>query len=510
MFETKSEPFECDERSLMRNGTPRTRGWLVFALLLFSFQVIPYLSHRWVMDESWYSAPAYSIAHGNGVKNPAIGSNDTENQVDARPPGTAVVISAAFVLFGESQISARLGSILAGFVVVFLTYRLARDVIGESGALLATFLVATDNLIVLTSRTARPEALTVMAILASLLAMKQYALKRHFVWAWLSGLSIAMGTMFHITVLGFIVSFGVLAIVLDRRHADYPLHGAFAYILGYVVGVLPFVFWLSSTRMGRAGFSEEYLSRAHDPIWQKFLGEGHRYFDLLGINVLHGHGMGSFPVDLKYIPVRLPIPLFFLAASCLLWQYRRQWFNLELLLLVPTLLWLVCTVSKSSRYLALLGPVFAWVIAGAFAATAHNHTLHRLALGFSILVVVAQLSANLLLLHAARNADYDKVSAELRDVIPNDENVYGSITFWLGLRDHPFISAERTDLPRAISQFHAGYLIVDDGLRSDEAVREVTFYKALTQPLSELESHAAMVGHFSDSYYGDLKVYKLP
>jgi hypothetical protein len=132
--------------------------------------------------------PAYSIAHGNGVADPAIGPNDLENHFDARPPGTAIVISAFFRLLGTGQISARLGSILAGLTIIFFTYRLARDVIGEEGALTATFLIATDNLIVLTSRSARPEALTTMAILASLLAMKQYARSDRIVWAFLSGL----------------------------------------------------------------------------------------------------------------------------------------------------------------------------------------------------------------------------------------------------------------------------------------------------------------------------------
>jgi hypothetical protein len=69
-------------------------GWLGLAILLFLLQTLPYLSYRWVTDESWYAGPAYSIAHGNGVADPAIGPNDLENHFDARPPGTAMVIAA--------------------------------------------------------------------------------------------------------------------------------------------------------------------------------------------------------------------------------------------------------------------------------------------------------------------------------------------------------------------------------------------------------------------------------
>ena len=358
-----------------------------------------------------------------------------------------MVIAAAFRMFGTGQIPARLGSILAGLAIILLTYRLACDLIGQEGALVAAFLVATDNLIVLTSRTARPEALTTMAILASLLAIDQYARRDRIAWAFLSGLLIAAGTMFHITVLGYILSFAILIIVLDRRQGRFPLRGATAYALGYAVGLAPFAAWLLTAPMGRAGFREEYLSRAVGvSLWSKFLQEGHRYSDLLGLNMLHGHGLES-------IPTRLPIPLFFLAASFLLWKLRRQWFYLELLLLTPTVLWLIYTANKSSRYLALLAPLFALAIGAAVAAAGSNRRLHRAVLALSCIVVVAQMSANFILLHAARNADYNKVAAELRSVIPPGQTAYGTITFWLALHDRPFISYERTDPWMAANQY---------------------------------------------------------
>jgi 4-amino-4-deoxy-L-arabinose transferase-like glycosyltransferase len=478
-------------------------GWLAFAVLLFFVQTLPYLSYRWVPDESWYSAPAYSIVHGDGIRNPAFGPNDLENHFDAHPPGTAMVIATAFQLFGTSQIAARLGSILAGLAIIFFTYRLARDVIGEEGALFATFLVATDNLIVLTSRTARPEAFTTMAILASLLAMKQYARKDHIVWAFSSGLLIAMGTMFHITLLGYIVSFGALAIVLDRGRGGFPLRGAISYGVGYGLGLAPFAAWILTAPLGRAGFQEEFLSRAKSlPLWSKFLEEGHRYSDLLGLNMLYGHGLES-------IPVRLPIPLFFLAASFLLWKLRRRWFYLELLLLTPTVFWLIYTVNKTSRYLAILGPIFALAIGAAVAASSSNRKLHRAVLFLSCLVIAAQMSANLFLLHNARKADYNKVAAELRSVIPPGQTTYGTITFWLALHDRPFISYEHTDPWMAANQFHARYFITGDRVMTSGLPGDEVFYEELRRSVAEVIAQSKLVGSLSDSYYGDIKVYEL-
>lgn len=478
--------------------------WLAFAILLFLLETVPCLSCRWVTDESWYAGPAYSIAHGHGIADPAIGPNELENHFDARPPGTAIVIAAAFRLFGISQSSARLGSILAGLAVILFTFCLAKDVIGDRAALLAAFLVATDNLIVLTSRSARPEALTTMAILASLLAMKQSIRQRSLVWAFLSGILIAMGTMFHITLAGYIVSFGILAIVFDSRDGRLRLRSGLAYAAGYGLGLVPFTVWILTAPMGIAGFRGEFLSRAAGtPLWVKLLQEGHRYCDLLGFNMLHNHGLES-------IPVRLPIPLFILATSFLLWKFRRHWFYLELLLLIPSIVWLIYTVNKSSRYLAIVAPVFALAMGAAFAATGSNRRLQRVILVSCCLVAAAQLSANLVLLRAARSANYDNVAKQLNSVIPPGETAYGTITFWLALRDHPFISYERTDPWMAANRFHARYFIAGDPVMTNGSLgNDAAFYAELHRNMAEIIARSKLVGAFPDPYYGDLKVYEL-
>jgi hypothetical protein len=342
-----------------------------------------------------------------------------------------------------------------------------------------------------------------MAILASLLAMKQYILKNFIGWAFLSGLFVAMGTMFHITLLGYIVSFGILAIIFDIRRGEFQLRGAISYTAGYGLGLLPFAAWIFVNPSGKIGFQKEYLNRAAGlPLWSKFLSEGHRYSDIFGINMFHGHGLES-------IPVRLPIPVFFVVASLLLWKLRRQWFYLELLLLAPSVLWLIYTANKSSRYLAILAPVFALAMGAAVSCTGANRKLHRFVLVSCCLVVAAQLSANIFLLHAARDANYNKVAAELRSVIPPGQTAYGTITFWLALHDRPFISYERTDPWMAADQFHARYFITGDRELTNGSPGDEVFTEDLRQNIAEVTAHSRLVGHFYDPYYGDLNVYEL-
>jgi hypothetical protein len=188
---------------------------------------------------------------------------------------------------------------------------------------------------------------------------------------------------------------------------------------------------------------------------------------------------------------------------------RRRWFYLELLLLTPSVFWLIYTVNKSSRYLAILAPVFALAIGAAIAASGANRRLHRVVLALSCLVVVAQMSANFLLLHAARSADYNKVAAQLQSVIPPGQTAYGTITFWLALHDRPFISYERTDPWTAANQFHARYFITGDRAMTGGETTDEAFYESLNRSMAEVIAQSKLVGQFSDPYYGDLKVYEL-
>jgi hypothetical protein len=123
------------------------------------------------------------------------------------------------------------------------------------------------------------------------------------------------------------------------------------------------------------------------------------------------------------------------------------------------------------------------------------------------------MSANFLLLRAARNADYNKVTAELRSAIPPGQTAYGSITFWLALNDHSYISSEATDPRTAADQFHARYFVTSDTLWSPAApgvaVLQRAYYENLSHQLEEVTAQGRLVGHIRDPYYGDLKIYEL-
>ena len=476
---------------------------VAFAVALFLLQVLPFLSYRWVTDESWYAATGYSIAHGSGVRNPSVGPNDMESRFDARPPGTALVAAGFFRAFGTNEISARAGSVIAGVCIVLLVYAIARVQFGDGAAMLAALCIATDNFVVLTSRTARPEALTVMCVLFALWLLQRYWKRGDAIHALASGLALAAGTMFHITLLGWIVSLLLLSIGIDRQRRAFPLRGALLLGGGYLLGLLPFVLWILTAPLGRLGFRDEYLKRASgDSLFSRLLLEGHRYLDLLGLHVAH-------TAPLSQVPLRLPIPLLLLLLSYLLWRWQRSWFYVELALLLPSMLWLVYTVNKSSRYLVLLAPTFAFLLAAAFAASLSRPRVRRFVVGAAVFIFVAQTGANLLLLRAAHQANYEHLAAQLRGTIPEGAAAYGTITYWLALDQHPYISYERTSPLQAAAEFHTRYFILGDRTMMNGGDWDSTFYDRLQRELASVVSRSTLVGSFSDPYYGETKVYRL-
>jgi len=136
--------------------------------------------------------------------------------------------------------------------------------------------------------------------------MKQYARKTASIWAFLSGLLIAMGTMVSYHAAGLYRSIGILAIILDYRRGRFPLRGAVGYASGYALGLVP----LRCLDIDRSAGTRRLSRRIFEPCrGQPHCGQdssprAHRYSDLLGFNMLHGTGLES-------IPVRLPIPLIF-------------------------------------------------------------------------------------------------------------------------------------------------------------------------------------------------------
>jgi len=499
--------MEKQEMSIQFLGIQLSRRptlWLLIALTLFLLQVLPYLSCRWLPDESWYAASAYSLIQDGTLRNLAFGPNDVESRLDARPPGTALAMAAAFKCFEVTPWVARIPSVLAGMVIVLLIYLLARKVFGVDVAIISVFVAATDNLIVLCSRSARPEALATMSVLLTSLAMLIYWRHHKASYAFIAGLAMALATMFHVTVMGWVVAVPVLIIFLDMCKGRIRIYGVLSFTVAYLLGILPYAIWLLTAPFGVTVFRRVFLEKeAGWTLQQKILGEFGRYSDFFGFHQLHGNG-------LEWLPTRLPVPLLIMLAFMLLWRFRRLWFILGLLLLLPEVLWLAYTPNKNIRYLCLLSPFYALIVGAAFAATASQRKLQRVLMWAIIVVVIFQAAANFYLLNSARRADFPTVARHLQAAIPAGEPVYGTITFWMALPDHPYISYERTDLFMAANDDHVQYFITGDNVMvNGNRYGDDEFYQKLRVSVAELKNVCQAIAKIPDDYYGNLEVCRL-
>ncbi len=66
-----------------------------------------------------------------------------------------------------------------------------------------------------------------------------------------------------------------------------------------------------------------------------------------------------------------------------------------------------------------------------------------------------------------RNADYQSVTSQLDEIIPENTTIYGGMSFWLGLREHRFVPYMRTPWSKAVEKYHPEIVIMDDWVMAE-------------------------------------------
>jgi len=374
---------------------------------------------------------------------------------------------------------------------------------GRMAAVVAALIASTDTFLFVSSRSVRPEALSaLLALLAVFLYMKSRQ-RNSALLAFAAGISLGLALNFHITVAGIVISL-VLLTVIEHRHRAWKRPEMWAMAAGITITILPFLVWVLTDSTRVAAAHAMYLARgSSETMLQKIAEEKLRYRDLLGFGNLKFH----LPLPL---PFRIHIVMAFLAALFLLLRQRIQLAMLILVLLLPTLLWWIYLVNKTSRYFALAAPFFALTIGMAATIFSRSSVRRRAAVGICLLIIFTQFIGNFIFLKQARTADYLEVASGLRQLIPPQASVYGSITFWEVLRDRRYLSYERTSVPYAEEAAHVSYFIMNDrsmllgsGLGADD-------YKGVREAASEVvRRNGTLVGEVPSAFYGELKIYQI-
>ncbi len=245
----------------------------------------PLASNRFHRDEAIYSSWGLDIASGRDLL--LSGS-----PVD-KPPLFLYTQALSFVLFGPTEVAARLPSLVASVVSVGLIYALGRSLYGRGVGLLAAFLLAASPFAILFAPTAFTDPMMVAWVLAGCLATARGHWGRAGIFLGLAAITKQQGAFFVPLALGL----GHISNIssADRKSQVVSFVVAFLAVLSLAIG------W-DVARARQPGFLAQSLasygglSLMPVTIWERLLG----FWDLLryatGSRVLNGVLLGGVPL----------------------------------------------------------------------------------------------------------------------------------------------------------------------------------------------------------------------
>jgi 4-amino-4-deoxy-L-arabinose transferase-like glycosyltransferase len=140
----------------------------------------PLASNRFHRDEAIYSSWGLDVARGRDI---LISGSPVD-----KPPLFLYTQALSFLLFGPTEVTARLPSLIASVVGVGLMYGLGRYLYGRGVGVLAAFLLAASPFTILFASTAFTDSMMVTWVLAGCLAATRGR------WGW-AGISLGLATI---------------------------------------------------------------------------------------------------------------------------------------------------------------------------------------------------------------------------------------------------------------------------------------------------------------------------
>lgn len=268
---------------------------IVIALALLA-PLGPLASNRFHRDEAIYSSWGLDIASGRDL---LLSSSPVD-----KPPLFPYIQALSFVLFGPTEVAARLPSLVASVVSVGLIYALGRSLFGRGVGLLAAFLLAASPYSILFAPTAFTDPMMVAWVLAGCLA----TVRGHWGWAGiflgLAAITKQQGVFFVPLVLGLGYISNIKSANFKSQVVSFGV--AFLAVLGLAIG------W-DVARARQPGFLAQSLasygglSLAPVTIWGRLLGFWNLLRYATGSQALNGVLLAGLPL-LVVVDMIDPLP----------------------------------------------------------------------------------------------------------------------------------------------------------------------------------------------------------
>ncbi|MDB9375130.1 ArnT family glycosyltransferase [Nodularia sphaerocarpa] len=281
--------------------------------MFYRFRLFPYISLLlWILPLLLFSSGENSLmAHDEGLyarrSRVMFESGDwiaPWGTVHHKTPGPYWIIAISYQLFGISEASVRLPSMILGILSIFLIYEIGKILLNQKLAWLAGLILTVQFLWLQYCRLGTPDVPMIFLVLLGILSVLKAELhpKYSYFWTFIAGLSFGLGFL----VRSFMIFLPIVALLpyligehRRHRHLTNP-----CLYLGFVVGLIPTSvwLWLNWMRYGNDSYEELF-----------------RFVFQLGSNERGGNGMIFY---LWNVPLKA-FPWFFLSLLGLVLLLRR-------------------------------------------------------------------------------------------------------------------------------------------------------------------------------------------
>ena len=267
--------------------------------------------------------------------------------VHHKTPGPYWIIAISYQLFGISEASVRLPSMIIGILSVLLIYEIGKILLNQKLAWLAGLILSVQFLWLQYCRLGTPDVPMIFLVLLAIFSFLKAELhpKYGYFWTFIAGLSLGLGFL----VRSFMIFLPIVALLPyligeHRRHRHLTNPGLY---LGFAVGLIPTSvwLWLNWMRYGNDSYEELF-----------------RFVFQLGSNERGGNGIIFY---LWNVPLKA-FPWFFLSLLGLFLLLRRPIPRYQLILVgFPLTLFVELSVfsTRLSHYSLCLYPFIAMLAA---------------------------------------------------------------------------------------------------------------------------------------------------